>query len=224
MLCNTNGIYKYTDLNYNISIFVNEVMRMSYLEKLEKLIKQKNGTLLTSDLKDLNIPRIYLSKLVDAGKLERVSRGVYVTPDAIEDEMYYMQCKYPKIIYSHETALFLHGLTDRTPFEYSATVPSSYKVVENISENFKIYYIKNELHNLGITDGKTSFGNKIKLYNVERTICDIVRSRNKIDIQIVNEALKRYVKLKSADYALLIEYAKKFKVEKLIKNYMEVLL
>jgi len=64
MLCNTNDINKYTDLNYNISMFVNEVMRMSYLKKLENLIKQKNGTLLTSDPKDLDIPRSYLSKLV----------------------------------------------------------------------------------------------------------------------------------------------------------------
>ncbi len=197
---------------------------MSSLQNLEKLIKQKNGVLLTSDLKALKIPRVYLSKLVDSGKLERVGRGIYITPDTIEDEMYYMQCKYPKIIYSHETALFLHGLTDRTPFVYSATVPSSYKVAENISENFKIYYIKNELHNLGIINGKTSFGNKIKMYNTERTICDIVRSRNKIDIQIVNEALKGYVKLKSSDYALLIQYAKEFKIEKLIKSYMGILI
>ncbi|QUH26412.1 type IV toxin-antitoxin system AbiEi family antitoxin domain-containing protein [Serpentinicella alkaliphila] len=197
---------------------------MNYIEKLESYIKQKNGTILTSDLVDLNIPRVYLSKLVEMGKLERVSRGVYVSPETIEDEMYYMQCKYPRIIYSHETALFIHNLTDRTPFEYSATVPSSYKVVKNISENFKIYYIKRDLHSLGIIDGITSFGNKIKVYNVERTICDIVRSRNKIDIQIVNEALKGYIKLKSTDYRLLLEYARKFRVEKLIKGYMEVLL
>ena len=77
------------------------------------------------------------------GKLERISRGVYVLSDEIENEMYYMQIKYPKLIYSHETALFMHGLSDRTPFEYSATVPSSYKVVKNISENNKVYYIKN---------------------------------------------------------------------------------
>lgn len=197
---------------------------MSYLERIEELIKQKNGTLLTSDLKKLNIPRTYLSKLINSGKLERVSRGVYVSTGAIEDEMYYMQKKYPNLIYSHETALFLHGLTDRTPFEYSATVPSSYKVVENVSENMKIYYIKKEIHTLGVINGKTSFGNEIKFYNVERTICDIVRSRNKIDIQIVNEALKRYVKLKSADFNLLSEYAKEFKVDKLIKQYMEVLI
>lgn len=197
---------------------------MNYLKKLENLIKQRNGTVFTSDLVHLNIPRIYLSKLVSMGKLERVSRGVYILSGEIEDEMYYMQIKYPKLIYSHETALFIHGLSDRTPFEYSVTVPSSYKVVKSISENNKIYYIKNELHSLGVTTAKTSFKNNIRLYNVERTICDIVRSRNKIDIQILNEALKRYIKLKSADFTLLGEYAKKFHVDKIIKEYMEVLL
>lgn len=197
---------------------------MDYLKELEKLLEENNGILFTSDLTRLNIPRSYLSKLVSMGKLERVSRGVYVLAGEIEDEMYYMQIKYSKLIYSHETALFIHGLSDRTPFEYSVTVPSSYKVVKNISENNKIYYIKDELHSLGVDTGETTFGNDIKLYNVERTICDIVRSRNRVDIQILNEALKRYVKLKSADFTLLGEYAREFHVDKIIKNYMEVLL
>ena len=197
---------------------------MNYLERIEELIKEKNGTILTVDLKKNHIPRTYLAGLVAEGKLEKVERGVYVASNSIEDEMYAMQSRYPKLIYSHETALFLHELTDRTPFEYSATVPSGYKVVEKISERFKIYYIKKELHTFGMTDGMTSFGNPIRLYNLERTICDCVRSRNRIDVQILNEALKRYVKLKSADYGLLMVYAKKLKVEKVIKNYLEVLL
>lgn len=197
---------------------------MDYFEKLENLIKQNNGIVFTSDLASLNIPRTYLSKLVSMGRLERVSRGVYVLLGEIEDEMYYMQIKYPKLIYSHETALFIHGLSDRTPFEYSVTVPSSYKIVKSISENNKVYYIKNELHSLGVTAAKTSFGNDIRLYNIERTICDMVRSRNKIDIQIFNDALKRYIKLKSADFNLLGEYAKEFHIDKIIKKYMEVLL
>ena len=204
-------------------MFVNGVMYMTNLNKIEKLIEQNKGILFTSDLVKLNIPRIYLSKLVDDGKLERVNRGVYIASGEIDDEMYYMQVKYPKLIYSHETALYMHGLSDRTPFEYSATVPSSYKVVKNISKNNKIYYIKTELHPLGIMAKKTSFGNDVNLYNVERTICDIVRSRNKIDIQIFNDALKRYSKLKTADLILLGEYAKKFNVEKVLKRYMEVL-
>ena len=197
---------------------------MTNLTKIEDLILQNKGILFTSDLTNLNIPRVYLSKLVSEGKLERVNSGVYVSSEAIDDKMYYMQIKYPKLIYSHETALYMHGLSDRTPFKYSATVPSSYKTVKNITDKNKIYYIKTDLHFFGMITGKTSFGNVVNVYNVERTICDIVRSRNKIDIQIFNDALKRYAKLKTADLILLGEYAKKFNVEKIIKRYMEVLL
>lgn len=196
---------------------------MNYIKKIEEIIKNQNGTLLSSDLDRNNIPRAYLSIMVEEGKIERISRGVYVLLDAIEDEMYIMQKKYPSIIYSHETALFLHELSDRTPFEYSATVPSGYKVVENISDRFKIYYIKKDLHQLGYIELKTSFGNPIKVYNIERTVCDILRSKSRIDIQILTDALRRVVKIKSLDYIMLSEYARKFNVEKILNNYMEVL-
>jgi predicted transcriptional regulator of viral defense system len=199
-------------------------MYMNNFEKLDQLIKKQHGTVLSADLDKHEIPRSYLRVLVSEGKLEKVDRGVYVAPDAIEDQMYAMQSKYSKLVYSHETALFLHGLSDRTPFEYTATVPSGYKVVKNISEQFKVYYVKKEFHALGVIDGITSFGNTIKLYNIERTICDILRCRNRIDIQILSEAMKRLVKLKSVDYTLLMEYAKKLRVEKIVKNYLEVLL
>lgn len=211
-------------MEYNISIFVKKVMIMDYQQRIEKLIEKHNGTLLSSDIDRYQIPRIYLTMMVAEGKLERVNRGVYVSVDHVEDEMYAMQTKYPKLIYSHETALFMHGLSDRTPFEYSATVQSGYKVVTNIAERFKIFYIKNELHELGVENVYSPFGNIIRVYSIERTICDILRSRNRIDIQIINKALKQFVKLNTVDYTLLMEYAKKMKVNNVVKNYLEVLL
>ncbi len=197
---------------------------MNYYKKLNELIKQQNGTILSADVDKAEIPRTYLAMMVSEGNLERVETGVYVATNSVEDEMYAMQGKYSKLIYSHETALYLHGLSGRTPFEYTATVPSGYKVVERISERIKVYYIKKEKHNLGVTEVKTSFGNTIKVYNIERTICDIIRSKSRIDIQIMNEAMKRFVKIKSVDYTLLMEYAKKLKVDKALTNYLEVLL
>ena len=197
---------------------------MNHKKRLEKLIQKHHGTILSADLDQYEIPRVYLQMLVAEGKLEKVDRGVYVSNDAIEDEMYAIQTKYPKLIYSHETALFLHGLSDRTPFEYSATVPSGYKVVSKISERVKIYYIKKELHEVGVQMAKSSFGNTIKVYTIERTICDIIKSRNRIDGQILNQALKDFVKLKSVDYSLLVNYAKKLKIERVLSNYLEVLL
>jgi len=199
-------------------------MMMNYLEKLEKLIQKQHGTVLSADLDLYEIPRTYLQMMVAEGKLERVDRGIYVSIDAIEDEMYSMQTKYPKLIYSHETALYLHGLSDRTPFEYSASVPSGYKIVGSVAERFKVYYIKKELHELGVETVQSSHGNPIKTYNIERTICDLIRSRNRIDVQILNEALKRFVKLKSADLSILMDYAKKLKIDAVLKNYLEVLL
>ena len=197
---------------------------MNYLEKLEKLIQKQHGTVLSADLDLYEIPRTYLQMMVADGKLERVDRGIYVSTDAIEDEMYSMQTKYPKLIYSHETALYLHGLSDRTPFEYSASVPSGYKVVGSMAERFKIYYIKKELHELGVETVKSSHGNPIRAYDVERTVCDLIRSRSRIDVQILNDALKRFVKLKSADHSILLEYARKLKVEAVLKSYLEVLI
>lgn len=197
---------------------------MNYLEKLEKLIQKQHGTVLSADLDMYEIPRTYLQMMVAEGKLERVDRGVYVSIDAIEDEMYAMQTKYPKLIYSHETALYLHGLSDRTPFEYSASVPSGYKVVGSVADRFKIYYIKKELHELGVETVRSSHGNPIRTYDVERTVCDLIRSRSRIDVQILNDALKRFVKLKSADHSILLEYARKLKVEAVLKSYLEVLI
>lgn len=197
---------------------------MNYAEKLDELIKKQHGTVLSADLDAYEIPRVYLQMMVAEGKLERVDRGVYVSTDSIEDEMFSMQTKYPKLIYSHETALYLHGLSDRTPFEYSASVPSGYKVVDTVADRFKIYYIKKEFHELGVETVKSSHGNPIRTYNVERTICDLIRSRSRIDIQILNDALKRFVKLKSADHSLLMDYARKLKIEAVLKSYLEVLL
>ena len=118
---------------------------MNYIKKIENIINKQNGTLLSLDLDKNKIPRAYLSKMVEYGRIERIGRGIYVLPDLLEDEMFILQKKYPNLIYSHETALFLHELSDRTPFEYSVTVPSGYKVVSNMSERTKIYYIKKDL-------------------------------------------------------------------------------
>lgn len=197
---------------------------MNYLKKLEEIVQKQHGTILSADLDTYAIPRAYLQMMVAEGKLERVNRGVYVSVDSIEDELYALQTKYPRLIYSHETALFFHGLSDRTPFVYSASVPSGYKVVGKVAERLKIYYIKKELHELGAVISKSAHGNPIRTYNIERTICDLIRSRNRIDVQILNEALKRFVKLKSVDYSVLMDYAKKLRIEAVLRKYLEVLL
>ena len=99
---------------------------LSQLERIRKVLEDQHGTLLTSDLANCNIPRTYLSILERNGEIEQVSRGVYKVPASIEDEMFSFQARYKSSIFSHETALYLHDLTDRTPLSYSITVPVGY--------------------------------------------------------------------------------------------------
>jgi predicted transcriptional regulator of viral defense system len=197
---------------------------MSIPTELEMLIKKNNGIISTAEAQQAGVNRAGLSKLVVLGELERTSRGNYVITGAIDDEMFSLQKRAKKIVFSHETALFLHGLSDRTPFRHSITVPNSYKPSQHIKDICKIYYIKPELAGVGLTTAKTSMGNKIMIYDIERTICDVVRSRNKMDTQIVIDALKRYVLLKSADMNKLHAYAMQFSVYKILQQYLEVLL
>ena len=217
------GFYKYTYFEYNISMDVKT--RLPYIERLRQIMNSREGLLLTSDLATAGIPRTYLSIMEQNGEIERVSRGVYrSTATFIEDELFSFQAQHKSTIYSHETALFFHDLTDRTPLTYSITVPSGYHSQTLNSNGYKVFYIKRTLFKLGVTHVKTPHGNKVQVTDLERTICDIVRSRSQIDIQIRNEALKRYAGSKHKNIDLLLKYAERFSIQKVVREYLEILL
>lgn len=197
---------------------------MNYKEKLEELIIEKDGLIITKEVERLGIPRYYLTQFTRDGRLERVAQGVYLASDAFDDEMYRLQARSKRIIFSHETALYLQGLTDRDPLEWSVTVPRGYNGTNLRDEGIKVYTIKSENFEMGITELRTSFGRPIKAYDKERTICDIIRNRNNMDIAILNEAIKRYIESEYRNIPQLLRYAKELDVQNIIRNYMEILL
>ena len=197
---------------------------MYYHKLLETLLREKEGMLLTKDIIEAGISKQLLSKYVKKGYIERVAQGVYLSKDAFEDEMYVLQARSKKAIFSHETALYLHDLTDRDPLQYTVTLPSGYNASNFKNDGIYVYFIKNDLLNLGVEYGKTPFGRNIRVYNKERTICDIVRNRNVIDSAIINEGIRRYLSEKEKDIPKLLQYAEKFRVEKIIRQYVEVLI
>lgn len=197
---------------------------MNHEEKLMKSIKDRGGLILSSQVDKLGIPRIYLSILVKKKLIEKIERGVYLTLDAFDDEMFRIQARYRKGIYSHGTALYLHDLTDTTPNHYTMTFPNKYHVKSLKEEGIFTFYVHKNLHSLGKVELLTSFGRNISTYNTERTIVDIIRSRNQMDSEMLNNALKRYVIRKENNITMLMKYAKLFRIEKIIRQFMEILL
>lgn len=197
---------------------------MDYRASLMRLIDKNQGLILTRDVVKLGIPRQYLSLFIKEGIIERVAHGVYLSPDAFEDEMYILQATSSRAIFSHETALYLHDLTDRDPLEYSVTIPAGYNGSRLREAGVKVYSIKRGLHGLGVDELSTSFGRPIKVYDKERTICDIVRNRKNMDISILNEGIKRYLDNKDKNIPLLLRYAKQINIQNILRNYVEILL
>ena len=207
---------------YNISIDVKKEQKP--IEKLREILIAQNGILSTSDLAKHGISRTYLSILEADGEIQRVSRGVYSATNVLVDEMAGLQSRYKRAIFSHETALYLWELADRTPLYYSVTVPTGYNATPLKTSGAKVYFVKQDLFPLGLTTMRSPHGNDIRAFNLERTIIDVFRNRNQIDIQFINEALKRYVGKKERNIDLLYNFARQFRIQKIVRTYLEVLL
>lgn len=189
-----------------------------------KTIKNNNNMITTAQAVELGFTRALLSRYVKEGLLERGRRGVYILSDSIHDDMYTLMLRSGKIIFSHDTALFLNGLSERTPFTHSVTIPSNRKLSNTLQDECVCYYIKPELHQVGAVTRKTTLGNEVRCYNAERTICDLVRSRNRLDEETVISAIKNYAVSPEKNLNVLAVYASQFGVDKVLRRYMEVLL
>ena len=138
--------------------------------------------------------------------------------------MYLLHLRCPQAVFSHETALFFHDLTDREPLAYTVTVKSGYNPHRLKGDGVKVYRIKAELHGLGLSQTNTPFGNPVAVYDLERTVCDVVRSRSGMDVQVLRDTLRRYAGRRDRDLRRLMHYAGAFHVENILRQYLEVLL
>lgn len=197
---------------------------MIVTESIIQLARKNNGVVTTAMVSDTGQPRGSLKYLADSGELERSARGVYTLPDSFEDEFVNYQAKYKRGIYSLETALFLNGLTDRTPAKFHMTFPGTYNLTNPKKDGIICHSVKGEVYELGEQNILTPGGHFVLAYDPERTLCDILKSRNNVSKDIVTSAFKQYTSSPNKNIPLLSEYAKRLGVEKSLRNYLEVLL
>ena len=162
--------------------------------RINELAEANNGFVRTAQVEELGISRPMLRKYTDAGKLEQVRKGLYVLTDGIPDEYALLQEQCWDAVFSYGTALYLWGLSDRTPHVYE----------------------------IGITQTRSPQGAEVRLYDRERCICDLIRNKEQMDMQLYSQAIKDYFKTKPNNRKLL-KYGKLFGIEDKIRTYMEVL-
>ena len=197
---------------------------MNRFEQLDQLLEKNNGTVQTSQVLEAGISKPVFYAYAEKRGLQQAAHGIYVAPDAWMDAFYLLHLRCRQAVFSHETALFFHDLTDREPLRYSITVKTGYNPSLLQEDGVQVYTVKKELHKIGLTDAQTPFGHAVPVYDMERTVCDLLRSRNRIEIQVFQDALKQYTRRKDKNLHTLMQYAALFHVEKMLRQYLEVLL
>lgn len=197
---------------------------MISVKDILELAQSHGGLVTTAQVVDAGIPRARITDMMRADELVRVQRGVYCLTDAWEDEFLAAQLRFPKGIFSDGTALYLLGYTDRTPFNLSMTFPRSYRATKAREADIEVRTCASDVLDLGLATLKTPYGNEVKGYDLERTLCDMLRGRQDVDVQILNPAMQQYVKSNSKNIQKLLEYASALGVERKMRNYLEVLL
>lgn len=197
---------------------------MSKFDILDQQVAEGNGYLLTAVALEHGVSKKTLAKYVEARHMEKVAHGVYMAEDAWRDDYYLLYTRNRKIVFSHESALYLYALMDREPVVTTVTVPKNYNSTHISKQGVRVIHTKPEWYDMGITQVKTSFGNKVPVYDRERTLCDIIRAKKDVEIQTFQTAVREYMSSSGKNLGNLMLYAKTLGVEDEVRTYTEVML
>ena len=197
---------------------------MTQFNTMDKLVEAGNGYLCTSQVVKNGISKPTLAEFVRTRNMERVAQGIYLAENAWSDELYLLSLSNSRIVFSHETALSLHGLMEREPKFTSVTVKAGYNASHLRKKGIRVYQIKPDMALLGVTDIQTNFGNIVRVYDMERTLCDILRYKESLDVQVFQYAMKEYMASRRKNLNRLMAYAREFQIESVVRTYTEVML
>lgn len=200
---------------------IKEFKDQSNIEIIESIMKMNNGYVTSKELSNLGIHRMYLNIMKEKGMIEKVGNGIYIDSNKIEDSYYVFNLSMPNTIFSHMTALYFHGLSIKAPDDkYDITVRKTYN--SKHLKKHEVFYVSDDIYELGLTEAETPMGNRVRVYDIERCICDIIRSKNRMDLEHVKYSIREYIKRKDKDLMKLSKYADKMGIKKEVMDFVEV--
>lgn len=205
---------------YNVSKIGTD--NMKYNETIKEILKKNNGIITSTICNEHKIPHVYLTRLVKNNILIRLERGIYADNTGNYDDYYFFQVRFNKCVFSFQSALFFHGLTDLVPFQKEVTLYKGYNP-HTIPSDVLVHFANKNIYELGIVEIETQFGNHIKIYDKEKTICDVIKSRKDMDVEIFKKAIKKYLENEDKDLNRLYQYAEQLGIVNELNDIVEVL-
>lgn len=197
---------------------------MEQKDMIKNIISANGGIAKLSALTSSGVSKETIYKLCSSGYLQRVCQGYYrLAGELLLSDEQIITSTIPEAIISMESALFRYGYSDFMPRVWSVSVPRSASRRLNTSVPIKVYYVKDDIYNLGKTT-ITENGVTFAIYDRERTICDMFKHRGKVDNELFSKAVNAYANDTKKSLIALSNYAKKMRIYKKVMELMEVLL
>ncbi len=189
-------------------------------KKLIEFLNDNHGYISTKEFEQLGISKNLIPKFIEKNIIRKVSYGLYIDDNLIEDEYYILQKRISNIVFSYNTACYLLELSDRSPYRLDVTTIRN----KHIYEDLEIHYVTKDKFEIGIKEIISPYGNPIKIYNAERCICDILKNPNSVDLEVYNKIINNYFRKRDKDLITLEKYAKELNISKKLGHIMEVLI
>lgn len=200
------------------------MLRENDIENVRNLFGRHHCVMTTAELLEARLYYADIKQLLDEGFIERIRRGYYHwTENCAESEIAIINRLFPDAVLCMETALFYYGYSDRNPARWNFAIDRNVsKLRTNIEYPFiKAYRLEPDLVTLGETTGEIDF-TKVRIYDRDRTICDVLKNMSKTDREIFNKAIQGYVNDPKKNIPNLMMYAKKLRVQKKVKDLIGV--
>src|SRR5699024_4525625 len=140
LMCSAVLLYFYTNIDYDISMKACD--KMNLFQQLDQMVEEQDGILRTAQDVEAGLSKPVVYECVKDRKVEPAAHGIYVSKDSWIDAMYLIHLRFGQAVFSHETALFFHDLTDREPMPYTVTLKTGYNPARLKVEGVQVYTIK----------------------------------------------------------------------------------
>lgn len=190
------------------------------MEPITEIIEAQGGVVNIDDLAGQAEYKRVL-RAVERGELVRLRQGVYAEPTALLNTMIDVERIVPGGVVCLYNAWAYHQLSMTVPPAFCVAIEAKRKVSIPATLPILLYYWKRENLEIGVSTANVS-GHNVKITDLERSVCDAVKYRNKIGLDICSEVIRNYLKRPSKNLSRLMEYAKQLRVANVLKNYLEI--
>lgn len=185
-----------------------------------ELANKNDGYITTNMITKNKIHREYLNEMLKEGKIIKVIRSVYILNDRQPDMFYALTLKNPKIIFCEMTSLYLLGYIKKCPLKYDIVVDANYHD-ESLKKDYHVVKCNSNIINIGEIVYTSPSLKKVKIYDVERCICDLIKFKKRYDFKIIKEVINKYMR-NEKNLDKLYDYASKLRVIKELKRIISL--